>query len=50
MKNCLSSNQIAAFENDGFLIVRNFFDRDEIETIAASFDHLLADAMEYGHS
>ena len=50
MKSCLSPNEIAAFEDDGFLIVRNVFDRDEIETIAASFDQVLADALEYGRS
>jgi ectoine hydroxylase-related dioxygenase (phytanoyl-CoA dioxygenase family) len=50
MENELSAKQIAAFREDGFLIVRNFFSCHEIDAIAACFDQVLVDALQYGRS
>lgn len=50
MEKGLSSQQIAAFQDDGFLIVRNVFDPDEVAEIADCFDRVLADALGYGRS
>lgn len=50
MENSLSSEQIAAFDNDGFLIIRRFFTACEIAAIAYCFDQVLADALQLGRS
>lgn len=47
-ENSLSSEQIAAFDNDGFLIIRRFFAACEIAVIADCFDQVLADALPLG--
>ena len=49
-ENSLSSEQIAAFDNDGFLIIRRFFAACEIAVIADCFDQVLADALKLGRS
>ena len=50
MENSLSSEQIAAFDDDGFLIIRRFFAACEIAAIADCFDQVLADALQLGRS
>ena len=49
-ENSLSSEQIAAFDNDGFLIIRRFFAACEIAVIADCFDQVLADVLQLGRS
>lgn len=50
MNHGLSPAQVKAFHDDGYAIVRGFFDATEIQSVAASFDAAQADALALGSS